>query len=341
MLMRTIKKIAKRLIPAFIKRGIKTLLIYKRLLGGYLHDFKRYFQYSAVKGATNQAHWDARITALYHVLEKGLSMPESRPGFGEETAEQLLSSIKQYLALEYPGDAACIQSGLSAIRSYMYFRQNDGTQISPKVTKDWEELQKRMGQHHDSVIIKKRETITSTSDKPFEVFSAGRHSIRNYSDQPIDESVIKKAVEISQRSPSACNRQSARVHSVSGDKRIEQVLALQNGNRGFGHLAKRVLIVAADLQTLFGPTERNQAFIDGGMFAMSLLYALHHLELGACALNWCATPDKDKQLRHLIGIPESEVILMLITVGHIPDEISIANSQRKPIDLVYSHRPVA
>jgi hypothetical protein len=72
------------------------------------------------------------------------------------------------------------------------------------------------------------------------------------------------------------------VYSVSNDTAIEQVLALQNGNRGFGHLAKRVLIVSADLHAFIGPIERNKAFVDGGMFAMSLLYALHRLELGAC-----------------------------------------------------------
>jgi nitroreductase len=335
--MKIIKKVVRKLCPAFVKRGIRNLLTYKRLQVGYQYDFKRYLRYSAINGAANQAHWDARITALYHVIEKGLSMPESRPGFGEQTAEQLISAIKQYLALEYTDDAACIQSGISAIRSYMAFRQNDGTQISVNIKKGWGDLQKRINQHHDAVVIKKREEITLTSDKPFDVFSAGRHSIRNYSDQTIDESVIKKAVEISQRSPSACNRQSTRIHSIEGDKAIEQVLALQNGNRGFGHLAKRVLIVSADLHAFIGINERNQGFIDGGMFAMSLLYALHRLELGACALNWCATPENDKKLRQLVGIPESEVILMLITVGHIPNEVSIANSQRRPIYQVYAH----
>jgi len=315
------------------------LLIYKRLFSGFKYDFDRYRKHSAVQGASNAAHLDARITALYHVLEKGLSMPDPRPGFGEKTAEQLIISIKQYLASDCSEDTTCVQSGLSAILSYISFRNNDGTNISPNILKEWTDIEKLIKQHHPSIILKKRTDITATANKPFAGFSAGRHSIRNYADKTIDESLIIRAVEISQRSPSACNRQSSRIYSVSSTAIIEAVLSLQNGNRGFGHLAKRVLIVTADLQAFISPSERNQAFIDGGMFAMCLLYALHHLELGACALNWCAPPDKDKQLRNLIGIPESEVILMLVTVGHIPDEISIANSQRIPIDLVYSHRP--
>lgn len=263
-------------------------------------------------------------------------MPEPRSGFGEEIAKRLIGAIKLYWENDYPKDRACIQSGLSVIGAYMDFRQNDGTPISPSITEGWEGLQKKATLRHVPVIIKKREDITATANQSFEMFTCGRHSIRNYSDQPVDEAIIKKAVEISQRSPSACNRQSARVYSVTGTTAIAQVLALQNGNRGFGHLAQRVLVVNADLQAFIGPKERNQAFIDGGMFAMSLLYALHHLKLGACALNWCATPDNDIKLRELVGIPESEVILMLITVGHIPKEVSLAHSQRRPTDEVYT-----
>lgn len=232
--MKTNKQFGRKLCPAFLERRIRTLVICKRLVFSYIFDFTRFLRYSGVKGTFNQSHWDARITTLYHVLEKGLSMPEPRPGFGEEVAERLIRSIKQYLAGGYPEDIACIQSAISAIHAYMAFRQDDGTHISSSITVDWEDLQNRMGQHHDSVIIKKREEIVATANKPFDVFSSGRHSIRNYADQPIDESIIKKAVEISQRSPSACNRQPARVYSISSDTAIKQVLALQNGNRGFG-----------------------------------------------------------------------------------------------------------
>jgi len=335
--MRIIRILIPKFSPDFVRRKVRFLRAYKKLLDGYRYDLRRYIKYSAINGPSNQRHWEARITAMYHVLEKGLSMPDPRPGFGEKTAEQLIASINQYLALEYPEDASCIQSGLSAIKSYMAFRQKDGTQISANIAKGWENLQKRTNTHHNAIILKRRAEITATSKQSFEIFAHGRHSIRNYSNQPIDESIIKRAVEVSQRSPSACNRQSARVYSVSSETAIEKVLALQNGNRGFGHLANRVLIVSADVAAFIDPNERNQSFIDGGMFAMSLLYALHYLELGACALNWCATPENDIKLKKLIGIPESEVILMIITVGHIPNEVSIANSQRKPLDQVYSN----
>lgn len=335
--MSILKTIIRRACPGVVTRGIKSVLAYGRLIVGYKYDFKRYLKHSAVKGVSNEAHLDALITTLYHVLEKGLSMPTPRPGFGEKTAQRLIGSIKQYLASGYPDNSACIQSGLSAIRSYISYRSNDGTSISPDIVNEWTDIEKLIKQHHPSIITKKRQDIVATSRTPFAEFSAGRHSIRNYADQPIDESVIKRAVEISQRSPSACNRQSTRIYSISDASIIAQVLELQNGNRGFGHLAKRVLVVAADVQAFIGPAERNQAFIDGGMFAMSLLYALHYLELGACALNWCVARKKDMKLRRIIGIHDSEIILMLITVGHIPEVMSVANSQRKPIEFVYSH----
>ncbi len=100
------------------------------------------------------------------------------------------------------------------------------------------------------------------------------------------------------------------------------MLPLQGGNVGFGHLIKKLLIITADLCAFDGTHERNQGFIDGGMFAMSLLYSIQFHGLGACALNWARALETDLALRSEINIRESNVILMMIGVGHIPDIVT-------------------
>ena len=70
------------------------------------------------------------------------------------------------------------------------------------------------------------------------------------------------------------------VHAYD-DERQQQVIAVQ-GNAGFGDRVPLVLVITSDLQTFFAPEERNQAWIDGGMFAMSLVHALHSLGLASC-----------------------------------------------------------
>ena len=165
-----------------------------------------------------------------------------------------------------------------------------------------------------------------------------RRSVRNYSPDPVSLSVIEEAVSLAQQSPSVCNRQGARVWWVLRREKIDEILTLQNGNRGFGHLAQALLIVTCELSVFEGSNERNQVFIDGGLFAMSLLYSLSHNGLGACPLNWCVDSNRDKDLHKLTNIPDAHQVVMLISVGHVPEEFSVAVSQRH--DLKYILCPV-
>ena len=67
------------------------------------------------------------------------------------------------------------------------------------------------------------------------------------------------------------------------------------------------------------------------MFAQSLLLALHSLGLGACPLNWAAEPEADDGIRIGLNIPESELIIQLMAVGHLLPEFPVTVSQRKPL----------
>jgi hypothetical protein len=109
------------------------------------------------------------------------------------------------------------------------------------------------------------------------------------------------------------------------------LLSYQNGNRGFGDRASKVLIVASNLEHFASVGERYQGWIDGGMFAMSLFYALHSLGLGTCCLNWCVKHAQDRNLKESAGIAESDLVIMMIVVGHLPEEFKVAQSPRKPI----------
>ena len=105
-------------------------------------------------------------------------------------------------------------------------------------------------------------------------------------------------------------------------------LSLQNGNKGFGHLASHVLIVASDRACFASIGERNQPWIEGGLYAMSLVYALHALGLGTCCLNWSVDNQRDAELKQALAIPASYAIAMMIAVGSLPDIIPVAESRR-------------
>jgi nitroreductase len=129
--------------------------------------------------------------------------------------------------------------------------------------------------------------------------------------------------------PSVCNRQTVRVYVVHSADTARCVLAHQNGNRGFAHQVQAVFIVASNLQHFREPRERNQPYVDDGMFAQSLLYALHSLGVASCPLNWSATHAQDNALRQEFDIAPSDVTITMIAVGNYQDSFSYALSPRK------------
>ena len=76
------------------------------------------------------------------------------------------------------------------------------------------------------------------------------------------------------------------------------------------------------------PIERHQIYIDGGLFSMSLIYALHSLKIGCCPLNWCAKPQNDKLLRKKIGLKDDDEVMMFLAIGEIKDSVIVAASSR-------------
>ena len=140
------------------------------------------------------------------------------------------------------------------------------------------------------------------------------------------------------RTPSVCNRQPWRVHAYYDRETIEKVLECQNGNRGFGQLIPCVLLVSVDLSCFEGSIERYQSWIDGGMFSMTLIYALHALSLGAVALNWSASAEQDIRLRNTVPFPDSERIIMLVGVGHPEVSYLAPVSQRRDVsEILFTH----
>ena len=67
---------------------------------------------------------------------------------------------------------------------------------------------------------------------------------------------------------------------------------------------------------------------------MSLVYALHSLGLGSCCLNWCVEKETDQKLRRITGIAESEAVIMMIGVGHLPEKLVVARSMRKSLETI-------
>ena len=327
------------------KKQLPKPSVKERLLENYSYDFERFSKFSTSQQGfnlspellnkyshLNQCNLKALITKDYHRIEKGLALKEPRLGFGEKTVQNLIAGVTKYQQLY--GSDELVHISINTILAYCEFHQQKNHDISsiyemimPLKNKITDE---KMITEGGTKLIKKEE-IWDNAKQDMTTFFNSRHSIRNFSDEGVDLELIKQAVKMAQKTPSVCNRQSSKVYDFSKEEDKQKVLSYQNGNRGFGEQASKVLIVTSELQNFTSVGERNQCWIDGGMYAMSLVYALHSLGLGTCCLNWSVEYHVDQKLRKAAEISDSEAVIMMIAVGHLPDQLKVAQSPRKKV----------
>lgn len=324
---------SRKVLKIILPNKIICLVNYSRkFFKSYVYDIRRYLKYSTtMKSPKSIGQLESRIIAHYHIIEKGLSLRETRLGYGENIINSLVELLKKYKLYKYPEDKEAYKSAISALNSYISFHEENNHPME-EFKKTLRMLSNFKNCKYGGIkVFEKREIIKYGKDN-FGNMALHRFSIREFSDKPVELKKIIEAIKISQKSPSVCNRQSSRLYIIQDKKMKNQILNLQNGNRGFGHLADKILIVTSDLQSFDSIQERNQAFIDSGIFTMSLLYSLHYKGLGACTLNWCVDIQKDKKLRKIAKINESENIILMIAIGNLPDMIKVTISTRKNIN---------
>jgi hypothetical protein len=323
-----IKSIIKIIMPSLLLNWVKTIQYKKACNACYNYDATRFTQYS---NSLNK--WDTsekligQIIAEYHVIEKGLAMFDMRLGFGKEILNDLIRHCEQY-ALRFDKKNEQFLYALRVIAEYKFEHEiNDYT-----IENDLLQAINNLFSNYKGVIPSKQIAMTKEdyfrySESAFDYFSNSRRSLRNFSGK-IEIARIEKAIRLAQNTPTSCNRQQQRLYIIQNKKRIEQVLKIQTGNRGFGHLADKLIILTAELGGFIGLNERNDLYVNGGIYAMNLLYALHYYQIGSCALNWCSMPEQDLELRKICEILPSETVILIIACGGVPDKFKLVRSHR-------------
>lgn len=148
--------------------------------------------------------------------------------------------------------------------------------------------------------------------------------------------MVRQAVSLAIKTPRTCNGSCEHIYAAYEPNIRNRVLSLHFGNKGLGHELGALLLITADLRELYEIAERNQAWIDGGLFAMSLVYALHAARLGTCMLNWSVDYKHDQKFRKEFDIPDNEAIVTFVGVGHLPDTFEVAASPGPSVDEVLS-----
>jgi nitroreductase len=159
--------------------------------------------------------------------------------------------------------------------------------------------------------------------------SRRRCSVRWFKQEQVPEELIKKALAIGLRAPSACNRQPFRFHFVTDLTSVKSVASLAWGTSGFCDNIPAVGIVIGSLRNFFASWDRHLIYIDSALAVGPFLLALETLGLSSCCLNWPDIRDVDEEMGSYIELAPEERIIMLIAIGYADPDGWIPYSSKK------------
>jgi len=310
-------------------RKIKHFLIGVKLFNV---DRKR-FSKSTFKYNTNKKqHLLAQISIHYHSIEKGLTNVNFREGFGINALSGLLNSLTKYEVEGYDKNNGTYLSGLNTIKNYI--SRHEKTSVNTRYLVDFLNERRSFLKNSSIKKIYKKELFELINSNP-ETFIKSRRSVRDYSKKNISNENLYDAIELSRNTPSVCNRQPWLLHIIEDQELIMKTLSVQKGFNNYGDNISHLLLVTSDNRNFGTYSDRNQGFIDAGMYSMNLLLSLHAKKIAACALNAAFSHKVDSEIRKILDIKYYENLIMFIAIGTFNEIVISANSHKKEIkDLV-------
>lgn len=304
------KRIVKRLVPHRVRMRVRRLRQGRELRKEFVTDAERFavaapLAEGAGSGLT-PVQLEAQLTRDYHRVEKGLALGDPKRPFGAEVAARIDSLLPE--AQIRANGSAYVEAAASARLALENWNEEGVI---------------------DARLAPALEDQGSGLEEP-DRFFASRHSVRHFSRERVDAGLVAEAVRLAAFSPSVCNRQPWKVRLYAGDD-VTRLLRHQNGNRGFTDEIPTLALVSVELGHFAGAGERNQAWIEGGIFSSTLVWALHGVGLESCMLNLSVTNAAAEALRRESGMPQSEVPIMMIAVGHGAEGRRVARSPRREV----------
>lgn len=269
-----------------------------------------------------------------HIVEKGMALPHPREAFGQPKIKDLIKRTAVYESLGGKDVGPIVRDTL---RQYREFHQGKEHLFEPGFIDGMEFfINTSTSASKGGLKLLKRSQWNDWSIRKFDELVSFRHSVRDFDCEPVDPELLKSVIATSLKAPSVCNRQGWFIHYYDNKNQIVELLSYQNGNAGFTDCIDKLLIITGNLKA-FTRHEHNQLFVDGGLLSMNLMLAIHASGLGSCPLNTCMPYPREKKLMTAAVIPENERLIMMIAVGTLKEEFSVAHSEKYGVDSVLVH----
>ena len=298
-------------------------------LNGFIYDYLRFVLYSGwIENLGDKELRNYHLVKIYHALEKSMSFKNRDPASGWKAAHLLFSIIKNKRQKKEYGFHD--KASFNVLNKFINLPENISTDKAKILREDLSGAQIKTDQEHGCKNYALSDFRRGLLSNP-EDFFGSRYSLREFRDEVVPETIIKKAVSLSLKTPSVCNRQAWHVYHTSDPGIKSKALSYQSGNRGFGERIPNLLVITTDLKAFMSGEEHYQHWIDGGMFSMSLVYAFHSLGVASCCLNWSRPPSKDKALRKNMNIRNNHTVIMMLAIGWPAEMNNVCVSARRPL----------
>lgn len=311
-------------------------LLFLKMIPYMLHE---YWEFSKNVARCNMSKDSEKlltdILMTTHAVEKAFSLNNKRKGFGVKKIVSLTKNLEKYIR-KY-GYSEKLDVSVALVHRYLAFQKSDGFRNSAL-----DDVEKRLSalvedNHINTNVFTKAGYLTlskaqllQTTRIDFKKLSANRYSLRHFSEDVVSEETVKEALDIAKKSPSACNRQAYRVHVFSGEDK-DRILKLQGGANSFYKEADKAVLITGDMKRYY-TTEMHLPYVDASLFAMSFIYALTSLGIASIPLTMGRKLDVLKDIHTQMNVPKNEVPVILIAIGHYPEEAEVSLSYRNDVD---------
>ena len=299
----------------------------------FVRDWMRYVKWSASGRVRTKGQLQGYMIRYTHAVRAGMSYQPYQAGFGQSYMSEFVRIVDKYIS-QFGVDIYVVVA-VKVLKKYVELNivaDVRDSQMEDRITKvvariPEETLNAGACRYH------KDECAGKTLQNPdFGVLMTQRSSCRQYLHETIPLEKIRFALSQASLAPSACNRQPWRTYIVDYPKKKEALLDLQNNNTAWRYDADKLMVISVDEQLYCAGTERNAPFVDGGIFAMAVVLSLQANGIDSCILNTNLNRRNELGFRRLLGVPENEVLILMIAVGvGDPARLPVA-SMRRPLE---------
>ncbi len=276
---------------------------------------------------------EAEIIRNVHSVEKGLSLDKPRKLFGIKKINDLLNFVDEYLNIETNPSETVINMAIDSLKAYFDFHSDaEYTEldvIKSRVIKLEELFSKEHLLSGGTVSITPQ--VTENDYESLLKIASERHSMRDFSGESVPFEKLRKAFEIAQKAPSACNRQGVRAYVVSGDNK-NYLADWLSGTGGFSDAVDKYIIVTGKL-TAYRNNESFQFAVSASIFSGYLVLALQSVGIGACMIQRpLVRTEKWAEISKKLSIPDDEQVVLMIGTGMPKSECKVPVSNRISYD---------